>query len=615
MPTRLRSLGVLLAVALVFLSCGDDDDPTVVTPDTTPPVVSNVVAVDENHIDVTFSENVDRESAEKSDNYTIVETARRVTSAAPDDTLNVVAVVLKENGRTASITTAAMNVAPYNLAVAGVEDASGNAIGAAAVTSFTGTADADVTPPEIAYRSPAPNASGVSTNAPIVIVFSEFVSFASVVPGFSLTSSAGFIECTLTTSDYLRIYVVPAEPLQPGSPHTVRLEGVLDDAGNTMPVTTWGFQTAGPYDQTPPTIVASTPADLAVNVDVNTEISFTFSERMVETEGLALDMSPYIDLNLGEWSNSGKTWSTELLTPLEDDRQYTISIAPAYHHDLAGNELAAVAIHFTTGNQLERGGIAGRVTADDQSDYGSDLTGTFVVAEGEMLETEGWDLASLNGAYDIRYLPDDDYFVFAVLESNGDPDNLDPFFGDTFGIFGLDIRHGDYDEELLTVSGGARLTGRNFPLIDLSAVTGSVFYSGIYEGEFHDIEVGLFETASFDPEMPDYTVYADPGFYFLSYFDMPAEGTFFLGAYVDANDNFAYDAGIDPVGFYGDETLIELEIKNGSDFNGILLFVQDPSPGAKTATSTSAWPVRKNPRREVLERVSKAVESRVPRGQ
>jgi hypothetical protein len=52
-------------IVLAFVACSDDGGTSGGTPDTTPPAVTSVTAIDRFHLDVAFSEHLGRESARK----------------------------------------------------------------------------------------------------------------------------------------------------------------------------------------------------------------------------------------------------------------------------------------------------------------------------------------------------------------------------------------------------------------------------------------------------------------------------------------------------------------------------------------------------------------------
>jgi PKD repeat protein len=117
---------------------------------------------------------------------------------------------------------------------------------------------------------------------------------------------------------------------------------VEDAAGNSGTDT----MTVGIDDSTPPEVVATSPADGAGGVSIETEIVITFSEAMDTgaTEG-AITVSG-ATIKEFEW-NSDDTQVTITLEELEFDTEYTITVTDTAT-DAAGNALSDETFAFTT---------------------------------------------------------------------------------------------------------------------------------------------------------------------------------------------------------------------------------------------------------------------------
>jgi Bacterial Ig-like domain len=595
----LRALAFTFAVALVA-GCSDDDDPTGGgTTDTTPPSVASVTAVDGNHIDVVYNENVQRESAEDVDNYIIIETtiALAELGSVPGDTLIILGAALGSDQKTVSLSTDPMLDAPYDLSVTGVKDASGNTIVTPVVSSFTGSTDPDLTAPELVYRSPGPNATGVPVGTQILLTFSEPVTYVSFINGFTLTSeSSGDVSYLGDSNDNVHVVVWPTSPLELGTEHLIALTGIQDNAGNVMSDVNWTFTTTNTEDTTPPTLVSTFPANGTTNVDVGTYLSLTFSEP-IDQSTLAPSLFP--DAGDGDfvWSNGGKTITFTPYSPLLDNQQYTLTTIPGSFADASGNwNTQFNEARFTTGNALATGSFAGTVSGDPASDYADDPTGARVFAAVNLLGDDilfgGSALIAGNNTFDVRNLSDSDYIALSVMDSNNDG-VLDPNLGDAVGAYGVDFELGDTEPDFIGISGGNRVTGIDFQLWDFSAISGTVSYSGIVKGS-HFVGIGLFATSGFDPSNePDFTTDASwPGFPewgFLNVDYSIPDGSYYVGAFLDANDNFTLDLGSEPIGFYGGlPTPTAITIQNGSDRNGVVIPLADP-PTVQATGGSVTW--------------------------
>jgi len=601
----------ILVIMLALIACSDDGGGTGGTPDTTPPAVTSVTPVDRFHVDVAFNENLGRESAEDEYNYVIIEQTVVLTPARPEDwsespgdTLRVLAASLNSDQMTVSLTTEGMAAVPYDVSVTGVADASGNAITSTAATSFTGTTDPDVTAPEIVYRSPAPNATGAGVGQPLVVQFSEPVVYSTVDGSLAWISDGGQgVGHQTSSDDGVRFTFSPNDPLEYAALYWVTFSFVEDFSGNTMPVTTWSYTTTSVVDATPPTLVSSVPANLATNVNVNTNLSLTFSEAINQTV-FNVQLSPDPGDGVPTWSNGGKTLTFDPDLPLVDDQQYILAIFPDGVRDLAGNGIAdVVVIHFTTGSALASGSIAGTLSGDPNSNYASDPTGATVVAAtyspllGDDFLVGGTDVVAGNNTYDIRYVRDEVYYPIAVLDSNDDGD-IDPSTGDAIGAFGIDLSTLDLEPDSVTISGGNRVTGVDFPLFDPSAITGTVQYEGGYDWNVYNVLVGLFDTIGFDPTDPP--VYATQAYWperewqFSTLDNGLVDGDYYVGAFLDVNSNFQYDPAIDPAGLYGGVPPTAVNVESGSDVLSLVITLQDPAVTAGPSHSV-LWPTSSKP--------------------
>ncbi|HEU4928873.1 MAG TPA: Ig-like domain-containing protein [Candidatus Krumholzibacteria bacterium] len=230
-------LTLLLAVA----GCDDDDDNGISGPDTTPPVISDVDVIDESHIEVRFNEDVDRGGAEDAGNYMIIETV--TPRGEPVDTLTVTGVALQSDDRTVSITTSAMNEAPHEIIVTGVQDDEGNGIETPVIAVFTGTDNPDTSPPELLFSNPANNAINVITNPLIELTFSEPILLSSLLDGTTLSSTLGEVEFTAETDDSVHVTITPTTVLERDTRYTLEFEGVQDPLGNVMSTQSISFTT------------------------------------------------------------------------------------------------------------------------------------------------------------------------------------------------------------------------------------------------------------------------------------------------------------------------------------------------------------------------------------
>ncbi|MCA2978894.1 MAG: Ig-like domain-containing protein, partial [Myxococcaceae bacterium] len=162
----------------------------------------------------------------------------------------------------------------YTVTVGGA-DVAGNALAAPFTFSFTTGVAPDTTPPTLQSSTPAGGAMGVPAATRLSLTFSEPMSPATVSvdvnPNLELGAEAwGNENRTITFSS-------PVDDWAYSTTYTVTVTG-SDVAGNPMTETTVTFTTETPPDTTRPTVVSAAPGAGALNVPVNTNLEFIFSE-------------------------------------------------------------------------------------------------------------------------------------------------------------------------------------------------------------------------------------------------------------------------------------------------------------------------------------------------
>ncbi len=582
-----RSLLILAVVAALIPGACSERDPGGADPgDTLPPSVISVQAWDITHVVLTFDERVTRESADNPEHYTVGYAGNGIAFEREDTLNGVLDASLHSDNRTVTLTTDSLAVGDFGLIVNGVSDVYGNALTMKVGRIFDGTTNHDVTPPEVAYQIPAPGAVSVPTGTFVSIGFTEAVRPASVIGGLHVTGEGARL-VSISYDDLLH-YTCDLELLEPNTQYTVALTGVQDLAGNTLPETSWIFDTAKTLDTTAPRVVSSTPSNFAVNVGTSTSLTITFSEPM---DPNSVKLRPPIDVTTKQWTNG---WRKLVCTATWDpNTQYTVQIRPAEMRDLAGNTGKLFTLTFSTGAALATGGLAGTIQGDINSVEASNPAGGLVFA-GPMspfdLFTSVVATVAANGSYTIPRLPAQSYFPFYVVDSNGDH-LYQPNFGDAIGIYGVNIWESDVPQ-LVDVRTSV-IGGINFKIHDPSAVYGLLAYNGRYGGVMY---VGLFATGNFDPatSVPVVSTAADAGGiwdYLINSLVSPiAPGNYYVAAFLDANQSNAFEYGIDPLGVYGGATPIAVDLSHGRDAPATSFELTDPV--APVAGRSVQWPVK-----------------------
>jgi methionine-rich copper-binding protein CopC len=222
--------------------------------------------------------------------------------------------------------------------------------------------ESDTTPPTIATRNPADDASGVLTYANLSATFDEVIQKGT--GNITLKKTAGNL--TVETFDVATspritvsgatLTIDPTGYLASTTDYYVEIDAtaVKDTVNNFFAgiadATTWNF-TTGVADTTAPTIATLSPADDATDVAVEANLVATFDENIQkgtgfitlkktadnsEVETFDVATSPRITV-------SGATLTIDPTANLAVVTGYYVQIAPAAIQDLSGNSFAGIA--------------------------------------------------------------------------------------------------------------------------------------------------------------------------------------------------------------------------------------------------------------------------------
>jgi len=655
----LSSIANLIVFSMIFLGAGCSESTSPEEGggggDTTPPELSSVTPTDVYHLEVAFTEEVDESTAEYQDNYAIhrygwtalAESEPQKSGYDYGDTLYVQSSILQADGQSVVLTVNPPMLlgGMYHLIADNIEDMADNAMAGPDTLNFIGVGTPDETPPEIVDRSPYPGETGVGIGRSVTVTFSEPMDWGSVSSAFSW-KAPGDVDVSFDMHEMEpHIFVfVPEYPLENGTTYTVAFAAgtAQDYAGNYLAAASWSYTTTSVTDMTPPTVVSTTPADGATNVSVNTVLQIEFSEPIdpnsMEDGGIM--MTPEPGDGTVTWTDGGSTLNFEPFDPLLDDTAYTLIIVEGAVKDLAGNPLSGnYSMSFTTGASLPTGGYSGTIAGDPHSTAASNPEGALSIAfMVNMLDWEdegpppigGVDDVASNGAYHIENLEDGTYWPGVMMDSDGNGE-INPDYGDAIGLYGVDFAtlEGEPEPDSVIIAGGATVEDVDFGIYDPIAIWGRVEYGGtLYTAdlEMYSYYVGLFDTTTFDPEAldPDYgtegsSIVWDDEFRFHEFGDGLAEGTYYIGAYLDVNYNGDYDPATDPAGFYGvGGRMDHVTVENGEDSgDGIVVSLLDPditaaaNMRAVSWTKVSADDGRVNPGlRALLDNLKRALDER-----
>jgi len=300
--------------------------------DTTAPTVSSTspaanatnVAVNST-VAITFSEDVQSGS---------------IAFTLKDSNNNTVAGSLSYNSgthiATFTPTSSLSGLMTYTARLSDVQDIAGNHIAAPVVWSFT---TIDNTPPTVTAHTPASNATNVALSSTVTITFSEDVQSGSI--SFTLKDAGNnTVAGSLSYNSGTHVATfTPTAPLGDSMTYSATLSDVQDIAGNHIaaPVS-WSFTTV---DTTAPTITSKSPAANAVNVALNSAVTFTFSEP-VNAGSITFTLKDAGNNTVPGTLSYDSPSRTATFTPtsaLADSSAYTATVSDAA--DPSGNHLAS----------------------------------------------------------------------------------------------------------------------------------------------------------------------------------------------------------------------------------------------------------------------------------
>ena len=225
----------------------------------------------------------------------------------------------------------------------GAKDLSGNALVNNYVWSFTTGSVAVITPPVVSSTDPLTGAISVPLNQKIAATFSKTMDAATITTAtFTLkqgtTTVSGLVSYSGTTALF-----TPASSLAPNTVYTATLSNSVKDlAGNAMVNNyVWSFTTGAAVVITPPVVTSTNPANSALGVALNQNVSALFSKTMdvltITTATFTLKQGT--NVVSGTVGYVGTTATYTPLTNLISNTTYTATITTGAK-DLAGNPLA-----------------------------------------------------------------------------------------------------------------------------------------------------------------------------------------------------------------------------------------------------------------------------------
>ena len=270
-------------------------------------------------------------------------------------------------------------------------------------------APSETIPPTVLSTAPVNAAVGVSLNASVTATFSEamnptWINTTTFTVKQGTTAVTGVVSYSGTTAVFK-----PSANLAASTVYTATLTtGVRDLAGNTLVVAkTWSFTTGTTVDITPPTVSTTTPADVAVAVAINTNVTAVFSEVLDAStiNATTFSLKQGATVVAGTVAYSGTTAVFKPNSKLAASTVYTATISTGVK-DLAGNALAvAKTWSFTTAATLAAGpapvflgstinyAILAETLISTTATAGTAVTGNIAISPAAATYIQGFSLA------------------------------------------------------------------------------------------------------------------------------------------------------------------------------------------------------------------------------
>ncbi|MBM9576888.1 Ig-like domain-containing protein [Leptospira sp. 201903070] len=333
-------------------------------PDLTPPVVSLVTPTNlstgagiNTNISAVFSEAMDCTTISTA-NFTLSDgaaVAGTVNCSGTFATFDPTAALAYNTNYTATITTT-------------VKDVAGNPMAVNYSWSFTTGNTPDITPPTVVLASPINGATGVATNANVIVAFSESMDCTTLnTITFSLSAGAA-IPGTVTCSGASATFA-PTAAFAPGTLVTATLTvGAMDLTGNPIAAPySWTFTTGPAPDVTPPTVAIQNLRNNSI-----VESGFVIG-TMTDAGGIASVAFKIDGGAFGAATLIGpNSWKFQLPITWSQNSQHTLT---ARATDISGNQTttAVITVRKGTNKDINGDGYVDLVT----SEYGQGLVYIF----------------------------------------------------------------------------------------------------------------------------------------------------------------------------------------------------------------------------------------------
>ena len=185
-----------------------------------------------------------------------------------------------------------------------------------------------------------------------------------------------------------------------------------------------GSPDGGWFDDTPPSVISSSPADKGVNVRQQ-KIAINFSEyiKIEDAQNKVIVSPPQIEM--ADIRAAGKRILIELKDTLKDSTTYTIDFSDAISDNNEGNPMGNYTFSFSTGDQIDTLEVAGYVlNAENLEPIKGILVGLYPAntPDSAFHTTPMMRISRTNGSghFVIKGVRPGDYWAYALQDADGD---------------------------------------------------------------------------------------------------------------------------------------------------------------------------------------------------
>lgn len=180
----------------------------------------------------------------------------------------------------------------------------------------------------------------------------------------------------------------------------------------------------GPYDETPPKVVAMSPGRGQLNVKSTKRVTLLFNENIkLDNASEKVIISPP-QSEVPNVQANGKRITVEIMDTLRPNTTYTIDFGDAIQDATEGNPFGDFTYYFSTGDAVDTMEVAGYVlSAENLEPQKGFLVGLYAETADSLFRTKPLERVARTdsrGHFSIKGVRDGTYRIFALKDMDGD---------------------------------------------------------------------------------------------------------------------------------------------------------------------------------------------------